>query len=287
MTDCDILIVGAGAAGLSAAKTAAAFGARVLMVDDQPAPGGVLRQCAHKGFGPGLSGPEYIRHLLAAFPENVDYWPRTTVSRLSQGRTAVLTGPDCGHVEVAFAQLILATGSYERPPAALQLAGTRPQGVYGAGQMQAMMNLYGFRPQGPAVIVGSGDLGLIMAAALAEEGIDVTLLEQRASCGGLVRNRTCLQTSCVRLLCQTSLTTLYGYPRLRAVRLTNGDLLPCRTLLIAAGLCPERSLAQGLGTLSWLSFCGNCRRLQPMVEAVVQDGLAAGRQAAENWRQGR
>lgn len=273
----DILIVGAGAAGIAAAKAAAETGCEsILLADRKKKPGGVLLQCAHHGFGPNLNGPEYTEKLLADFPASVAWWGNTTVLSVSLEKTARLSGPDFGLREVSFGQLILAAGCLELPIGALPIAGTRPRGVYTAGQMQEMMNLHGITPEGPAVILGSGDLGLVMAAQLAQLGLPVTLVEQRLACGGMARNQRCLREYPIRLLCGTTITEVFGLKQLEGVQLSNGTHLPCRTLLVAAGLRPDRELVSHLGSPDWLHICGNCNTVHPMVEAVVSEGKRAG-----------
>ena len=276
----DILIIGGGAAGIAAAKAAA--GKKVLLVDRRQELGGVLLQCAHRGFGKEQTGVEYTRELLKDFPSDVSLALNTTVLSVSKDRTAELAGKDFGRKTVRFSQLILASGCREIPMGALGIAGTRPKGVYTAGQMQELMNLHGHLPQGPVVILGSGDLGLIMAKQLAEAGLEVTLVEQKDSCGGMAKNQRCLQEYPIELICKETITEVSGYPHLESVVLSGGREVPCKTLLIAAGLRPERELIHELGEPSWLHICGNCSRVHPMVEAVVQEGKQAGITAGRN-----
>ena len=281
----DILIIGAGAAGIGAAKAAWEAGCRsICLADRKKAMGGVLLQCAHHGFGKDLDGPEYTEKLLEDFPEGVTFLPNVTVLSVSDDKKALLTGGEVGEKEIAFRQLILATGCREIPIGALDITGTRPGGVYTAGQMQEMLNLYGVVPEGPVVILGSGDLGLVMAKHLAERGIGVSLVEQRDSCGGMAKNQRCLKEYPISLFCGTTIDEVFGYPRLEGVSLKNGEYLPCRTLLIAAGLRPERELVYGMEHHPWLHICGNCSKVHPMVEAVVNEGKQAGKTAWENIR---
>lgn len=285
MEHCDILIIGAGAAGIAAAKAAAEGGCEsVLMVDRKKSPGGVLLQCAHHGFGQNLNGPEYTKKLMDDFPETVIRCPNTTVLSVFKDKTAVLSGPAFGTKRITFDQLILAAGCREIPMGALSIAGTRPKGVYTAGQMQEMMNLHGYTPEGPVVILGSGDLGLIMAKQLAEAGLSVTLVEQKAECGGMARNQRCLQEHPITLICDMTITEVLGEKQLKGVLLNNGTYLPCGTLLIAVGLRPDRELVFGLGDPDWLHICGNCNKVHPMVEAVVNEGKRAGITACEKIR---
>ena len=159
---------------------------------------------------------------------------------------------------------------------ALPIAGTRPLGIYTAGQMQERMNLHGCIPEGPAVILGSGDLGLVMANHLAQAGIPVTLVEKKDTCGGMVRNQRCLEEKSVRLICNATVTEVWGEKRLEGCILSTGEKLSCKTLLIAVGLVPDRELTADLGNPRWLHICGNCNRVHPMVEAVVKEGKLAG-----------
>ena len=278
----DILIIGGGAAGIAAAKEAA--GARVLLADRRAALGGVLLQCAHRGFGRNQTGMEYAAGLIRDFPESVKLALNTTVLSVSENKTARLSGRDFGQREVSFSRLILATGCREIPAGALPIGGTRPRGVYTAGQMQERMNLYGEIPQGPAVILGSGDLGLIMAEQLARAGLDVTLVEKKDRCGGMARNQHCLEEYPIRLILSDSIAEIRGEKTLSGCVTTRGEYLPCKTLLIAVGLQPERELTASLGEPEWLHICGNCSRVHPMVEAVVQEGKQAGKDAYEQTR---
>ena len=278
----DILIIGGGAAGIAAAKEAA--GAKVLLVDSKNALGGVLLQCTHLGFGKNKSGIQYAADLLLDFPKEITLALNTTVLSVSEDRTALLSGREFGRKTVAFSQLILATGCREIPMGALPIGGTRPKGIYTAGQMQEMMNLHGIVPEGPVVILGSGDLGLIMARQLAEVGLAVTMVEKKNQCGGMARNQRCLEEHPIRLLCGDTIREVQGYPHITGCVTAKGEKLPCKTLLIAAGLIPERELVTHLGNPEWLHICGNCRTVHPMVEAVVNEGKQAGITALKHMR---
>ena len=125
---------------------------------------------------------------------------------------------------------------------------------------------------------------LIIAGQMAELGLSVTLVERGPVCGGMARNRKCLSRFPIRLLCGTTLDEVFGENTLEGVSLTDGTYLPCKTLLIAAGLRPDRELIFGLGQPDWLHICGNCRTVHPMVEAVVNEGTQAGIAAWEKKR---
>ena len=278
----DILIIGGGAAGIAAAK--ACRGAKVLLADRRGALGGVLLQCAHRGFGKNKTGPEYAADLIGDFPETVTLALNTTVLSVSENKTALLSGRKFGRKEISFSQLILASGCREIPRGALSIGGTRPGGVYTAGQMQERMNLHGFVPEGPVVILGSGDLGLIMAKQLAQAGLAVTMVEKKESCGGMVKNQHCLQEFPIRIICDDTIAQVKGDPQITGCVTAKGVELTCRTLLIAVGLRPERELVSSLGKPDWLHLCGNCKTVHPMVEAVASEGKQAGHAAAENLR---
>lgn len=277
MEQFDILIIGGGAAGIAAAKAAYRAGCRsILLADRREALGGILRQCAHHGFGQGQTGPEYLKTLLLDFPAEVTCWRNATVLSVTRERTAHILSPEAGDRTVSFRQMILAAGCWERPIGALPIPGTRPQGIYTAGDMQERMNLYGFLPEGPVVILGSGDLGLVMANQLAEAGLDVTLVEQKPQCGGMARNQACVREDRVPLLCGATITEVLGEGELEGVMVSGYGFLTCRTLLTAVGLVPDRTLICGLGEPEWLELCGNCCTVHPMVEAVINEGSRAG-----------
>lgn len=281
MEHCDILIIGAGSAGIAAAESAWTAGCRsILLVDRKQSLGGILLQCSHRGFGMGLSGPEYIQKITADLPVEICCMLDTTVVAVSEHKLAYLKSSRFGNKTVSFRQLILATGCLEIPMGALPIAGTRPKGVYTAGQLQEMMNLYGFRPEGPVVILGSGDLGLIMAKHLYEVAVPVAaIIEQKEHCGGMARNQRFLPESGIPVLCGCTIDEVRGDPRLACVVLSDGTVIPCKSLMIAAGLRPDRTLIHSLGNPEWLHLCGNCNQVYPMVEAVAQDGRQAARRA--------
>lgn len=283
--DCDILVIGGGVAGLAAATAAAKNEAHVCLIEHEEKLGGILRQCIHHGFGSGLDGPTYITRLLKKLPSHIKIYTNTTVLKLENTRNAILSSPQQTREKLHFKQAVLATGCYEVPAGALLIAGTRPSGVYTAGEMQAMLNLDGKYPKGPIVILGSGDLGLIVADQLADLGFYVTIVEKQLNCGGLIRNQACLKKTNVQLYCNTTISEILGESKLEGVRLTNGVIISCQTLLIACGLRPERTLLDALGEKpSWLHLCGNCHQVHTMVETVILDGQLAGNQAYEEWR---
>ena len=292
MESCDLFIVGGGAAGLSAARAAAEAGCRrILLADRFDAPGGILRQCMHRGFGDDLTGPEYTRGLMQGFPAEVRFLWNTTVLSVDENRRAVLSSREFGLIELRFKQMIFAAGCREIAAGSLDIAGTRPQGIYTAGELQREMNLYGLVPRGPAVILGSGDVGLVMAWQLLNAGVAVGMLvEKKERCAGLARNWKRLEGHRVPVRTKATITRIYGETRLEGVQICAPDgeaeeFIPCKTLVIAAGLLPERELVKRIHPQPWLQLCGNCRRIRGVVEGVVQEGKQAGMAACEKLRE--
>lgn len=280
----DILIVGAGIAGISAAKEAAGPGKRVFLADREDGLGGVLRQCSHRGFGNGLTGPEYIAQLIGNFPGSVELSFSTSVLELREDKTAVLSKPGKGIFEIAFSQAVICAGAMEISPGMLPLGGTRPQGIYTAGQAQ-LMNFHGERFPSPVVILGSGDLGLIMAGQLYEQGHEIScIIEKNAVATAMARNRGILEK--VPLLTESTVANIHGEKTLEGIDIENiisgeSRFIPCRTLLIAAGLRPDRSIARGIENAPWLSFCGNCLKIYPMVEGIAADAKETAKAVSE------
>lgn len=322
----EIVVIGAGAAGISATRAACEAGCRsILMIDSREKPGGVLLQCAHHGFGAGLTGWEYIEKLLEGFPEEISVWTDTTVLSVKEEtaagdsgrceysdshykeRSLLVSGSKTGLQRVFFDQLILASGCMEIPMGFLPVSGTRPKGIYTAGQVQEMVNLYGKLPEGPVVILGSGDLGLIVAKQLADQGIEIAaMVERKGSCAGMARNRNCIRGYEIPLICSSTVTEIYGERELSGVKIKNSRTgetcrVSCRSLLAAVGLRPDRSLLDGLIKSdsrmkrdelkilpdqseeypAWIHLCGNCNVVHPMVDAVIKEGKQAGIAA---WR---
>lgn len=289
MLSVDILIVGAGIAGIQAAKEVRDAGFTVLIADRRDYLGGVLPQCTHRGFSGMLTGPEYLARQLEDFPEDIDVRLSTTVISVSRQRQAVLSSRRDGVCVIAFRQLIFAAGCRERAAGALPIGGTRPMGIFTAGQAQEACNLYGESLPDPIVILGSGDLGLIMAAQLTGRGQTVAaIIEKQLRCGGLARNRRAVEPLHIPLYTGAALQRIEGYPRLTGVQVRTGDgrivSIPCRTLLIAAGMEPEQSLIRALGDPNWLHLCGNCKHIHAMVEAVAAEGTQAAQEACGRLR---
>ena len=298
--NCDVLVVGAGAAGMAAALSAWETGARtVLLVDRSTQLGGILPQCLHSGFGAGLfhremTGAEYAAHWAArvkAAP--IVLRLDTTVLSLSPKRRALLSGPD-GMEEIAFRALVLAAGCREIHIGTLALPGTRPAGIFTAGQAQRMVNLKGLFLGRNIAILGSGDVGLVMARQFALTGCRVAaVIEQQDHCGGLPKNyRRSIQEYGIPLLTRTTVSCVHGEGRICGVTLrqldTNAEyFLPCDTLITALGMVPEQELLRPLGkpVPPWVSLCGNCRYIHRTVDTVSRQGAHGGREAATLARQ--
>ena len=291
MEKTELLIIGAGAAGISAASAAWDAGCRdIILTDRLPYPGGVLPQCLHEGFGLAaygseLTGPAYAARLAERLAQTgVRFLPGREVLAVTKEKTAVLSGSG-GLEEIRFERLILATGSRERTVGSLALAGTRPAGVFTAGQAQEMINLHHWQLGDRIVILGSGDLGMILARRFTLEGKQVlAVLEQEAHFGGLARNyRRCIEAYHIPILYRRTIREIHGMPRITGVTVEDLDsgkreLLPCDTLVTAVGLVPERELIRGLEEAPWLSLAGNCSRVHDLADSAAAEGAKIGGQ---------
>ena len=289
----ELLIIGAGAAGLSAACAAWDAGCRdIVLADRLSCPGGVLPQCLHEGFGLAafgkeLTGPAYAGRLAERLAQTgVRFLPGREVLAVTKEKTAVLSGSG-GVEEIRFERLILAAGCRERSIGSLPVAGTRPAGIFTAGQAQEMINLHHWQLGSRVVILGSGDLGMILARRITLEGARVlAVLEQEAHYGGLARNyHRCIEAHQIPLRCRCTVREIHGMPRITGVTVEDLDsgqreLLPCDTLITAVGLIPERELIRGLEKAPWLSLAGNCSRVHELADSAAAEGAKVGRQAA-------
>lgn len=325
----DVAVVGAGAAGLAAAKAAARKGARTVLLDRGHALGGILGQCVHSGFGLArfdeeLTGPEYaVRESAGMEGLPIDVFCDTTVLGVSatgeprspfELRLAGLGG--CERVRAG--ALVLATGSRERGFGALNIAGSRPAGVYSAGTAQAFINLQGCLPGRRAVVLGSGDIGLIMARRMALEGMEVLgVFEIMPYPSGLRRNIVqCLDDFGIPLALSSTVVRVEGASRLEAVWVASVDpatrtpvpgterRIACDTLVLSVGLIPENDLAEQLGApldprtggpevdesfqtaVPGVFSCGNSLHIHDLADWASQEGDAAGEAAAEHALRG-
>ncbi|MDR1605011.1 MAG: NAD(P)/FAD-dependent oxidoreductase [Gracilibacteraceae bacterium] len=293
----DIVVIGGGPAGLSAAIAVAAAGSGCLLLERQPYLGGILPQCIHTGFGEerygdDLTGPEYAARLIAeAQAAEVDFCLNCAVINIVPTLSGVVvqTVSSEGNRAIVCRAVILASGCRERAIGSLPVTGTRPAGVFTAGTAQKLINCYGWLPGRRAVILGSGDIGLIMARRLFLEGVEVLgVLEKEAECSGLLRNRVqCLDDFAIPLHTGATICRLYGSRRLTGVRVRAANReydLECDTLLVAAGLIPETDLWPGPPP-PWLFLGGNARQIQILADNAAEDGQRAGLAAARYVRQ--
>ncbi|MBR6800159.1 MAG: FAD-dependent oxidoreductase [Eubacteriaceae bacterium] len=277
----DVLVIGGGIAGISAAK--ALDGLKVLLVEKSDRLGGILNQCLHRGFGKDMTGPEYISGILSDFPENINVALKTAVTDITPQKTATLRHENSTE-EISFSELILATGCMERPTGHMLIAGSRPEGVYTAGQVQEMINIHGIIPPSPAVILGSGDIGLIVAKHLFENNVEVTIVEIKDQLGGLARNRMWLEGYDVKIMINTTVKKILGEESINGVVLTDGTHIPAKTLIAATGLIPDREILKYKNYPFEIHICGNCKEVFPMVEGVARDAERAANAAIENIR---
>ena len=267
MMSYDIVIVGGGPAGLAAAIAARKNGTdRILILERDKELGGILNQCIHNGFGlhtfkEELTGPEYAdRFIQQVYEMNIEYKLDTMVMDISAEKVVTAMNRRDGMFRIRAGAVILAMGCRERPRGALNIPGYRPAGIYSAGTAQRLVNIEGYMPGHEVVILGSGDIGLIMARRMTLEGATVKVVaELMPYSGGLKRNIVqCLDDFGIPLKLSHTVVDIEGKERVRAVTIARvgKDMKPipgteerytCDTLLLSTGLIPENELSAGCG----------------------------------------
>ena len=318
MERCDLIIIGGGPAGLAAAAAAREAGvADVLVLERDRELGGILNQCIHSGFGlhtfqEELTGPEYAGRYIRRVRElGIPCLLDTMVLELSPDRVVTAVSRERGLFQLQAGAVILAMGCRERARGSLNIPGFRPAGIYSAGTAQRLVNMEGFLPGREVVILGSGDIGLIMARRMTLEGAHVRVVaELLPYSGGLKRNIVqCLDDFGIPLKLSHTVVDIQGRERVTGVTLARVDEnrrpIPgteahydCDTLLLSCGLIPENELSRSAGVaLSPLTSgpvvdesletsvrgvfaCGNVLHVHDLVDFVSQEAVSAGRAAA-------
>lgn len=314
----DVLIIGGGPAGLAAALAAKAAGTDdILILERENELGGILRQCIHTGFGlhifkEELTGPEYAaRYIAEVHAQGIPSQCDTMVIDIASDRLVTCVSAAHGLQRFQAGAIVLAMGCRERPRGALGIPGARSSGIYSAGTAQRFVNLDGYLPGRRVVILGSGDIGLIMARRLTFAGIKVeAVVELMPYSSGLKRNIVqCLDDFDIPLMLSHTVTAIHGKGRLTGVTISKVDAdlspipgserhIPCDTLLLSVGLIPENELSRNAGvdldattggpvvdnrlqtSVPGIFACGNVLHVHDLVDHVSEEAAEAGRQAA-------
>lgn len=318
MKNYDIVIIGGGPAGLAAAVSAKQNGAdSILILERDKELGGILNQCIHNGFGlhtfqEELTGPEYAQRFIDQVVElNIEYRLSTMVMDITHEKVVTAMNKEEGLFEIQAKAVILSMGCRERSRGALNIPGYRPAGIYSAGTAQRLVNMEGMMPGREIVILGSGDIGLIMARRMTLEGAKVKVVaELMPYSGGLKRNIVqCLDDYGIPLKLSHTVVDIRGKERLEGVTLAEvdqrGKPIPgteeeysCDTLLLSVGLIPENELSRGMGVemnkvtsgpvvnesletnIEGVFACGNVLHVHDLVDFVSEEAATAGKHAA-------
>ena len=319
----EVVIIGGGPAGLAAALSAKEAGAdRVLILEREKELGGILNQCIHNGFGlhtfhEELTGPEYAAKFIARVKEQqIEYMLETMVVELSKEKEITAMNRKLGLFHIKAGAVVLAMGCRERPRGALGIPGYRPAGIFSAGTAQRFVNVEGKMPGREVVILGSGDIGLIMARRMTLEGAKVKVVaELMPYSGGLKRNIVqCLNDYDIPLKLSHTVVAIDGKERVCGVTLAQVDeqrkpipgteeYIPCDTLLLSVGLIPENELSLGAGIpmdrvtqgpvvnehletgIPGIFACGNVLHVHDLVDYVSEEAGNAGKYAARYVRE--
>ena len=315
----DLIIIGGGPAGMSAAAAAYENGVKnILILERDSRLGGILGQCIHNGFGlhkfgEELTGPEYAHRYAEKIKKyNIPYKLDTMVLSVSKDKIVTAVNKNDGIFQIQAKAIILAMGCRERAKGALRIAGSRPAGIYSAGCAQKLVNIMGYMPGKEVVILGSGDIGLIMARRMTLEGAKVhAVCELMPYSGGLARNiEQCLNDFNIPLMLSRTVVQIHGNERVTGVTTAKVDksgkpipgseqYIPCDTLLLSVGLIPENELTQNAGIeldkitnganvdqdrqtlVPGIFACGNVLHVHDLVDFVSDEAEIAGRAACE------
>lgn len=320
----DIVIIGGGPAGMAAAIAAKKQGIeRILILERDRELGGILNQCIHNGFGlhtfqEELTGPEYADRFIGQVKlYNIEYKLNTMVMDVSRDKRVTAMNREEGMFEIQAKAIILAMGCRERSRGALNIPGYRPAGIYSAGTAQRLVNMEGFLPGREVVILGSGDIGLIMARRMTLEGAKVKVVaELMPYSGGLKRNIVqCLDDYKIPLKLSHTVIDIKGKERVEGVTLAEVDenrrpikgteeFYSCDTLLLSVGLIPENEISGSMGvelnpitsgpkvnerletSIEGVFACGNVLHVHDLVDFVSEEAAAAGKNAAMYVQEG-
>ena len=317
MIDVDVVVVGAGPAGLAASLNAYKNGANVWLIERNPELGGILPQCIHDGFGnfifrEMLTGPEYAQRYIDEIKKTgITIKLNTMVLEIDQNKRIIAVNPD-GVLDIRAKAVILAMGCRERTRPQILIPGDRPAGVYTAGVAQRYINMEGMMPGKNIVILGSGDVGLIMARRFTLEGAEVEgVYEIMPNPGGLTRNIVqCLKDYDIPLHLSHTIVNIKGKKRVEGVTVAKVDpqfkpildterFVPCDTILLSVGLIPENELSKMIDveidpitggpvvdegretSLPGIFACGNVVHVYDLVDDVSKVGEVAGKAAAK------
>ncbi len=324
MKQYDIVIIGGGPAGLAAAVSAKNSGVdSILILERDKELGGILNQCIHNGFGlhtfqEELTGPEYASRFIEQVEDlKIEYKLNTMVMDITEDKLVTAMNREEGLFEIQAKAVILAMGCRERSRGALNIPGYRPAGIYSAGTAQRLVNMEGVMPGREVVILGSGDIGLIMARRMTLEGAKVKVVsELMPYSGGLKRNIVqCLDDYGIPLKLSHTVVDIKGKERLEGVTLAEVDqkgkpisgteeFYSCDTLLLSVGLIPENEISGGMGVemnpvtsgpkvtesletnIEGVFACGNVLHVHDLVDFVSEEAASAGKNAAAYVREG-
>ncbi len=318
MKSYDVVIIGGGPAGLAAAISSKKNGIdSILILERDKELGGILNQCIHNGFGlhtfkEELTGPEYAARFIEQVKElNIEYELNTMVMDISSDKVVTAMNRTEGLFEIKAKAIVLAMGCRERSRGALNIPGYRPAGIFSAGTAQRLVNIEGYMPGREVVILGSGDIGLIMARRMTFEGAKVKVVaELMPYSGGLKRNIVqCLDDYGIPLKLSHTVVDIKGKERLEGITLaqvdSKGKPIPgteeyysCDTLLLSVGLIPENEISRGMGvemnpitsgpnvnesletSIEGVFACGNVLHVHDLVDFVSEEATTAGKNAA-------